>query len=104
MNKKDTIDEVAETLAVFDTSKYTRTNSYTRQEAERIVNFCIKLGIDMNLKSCERCGVVLDLSKMNFATTIDKETRSEWMGSNNFSPILPCPVCKADIVNKDIRL
>ena len=59
----------------------------------------------MNLKSCDNCGVVLDLSKMNFSTNIDDEevVEIEWNGDSD-SPVLPCPVCKADIVNEFIHL
>ena len=57
----------------------------------------------MNLKSCDNCGVVLDLNKMDFATTIDDRSQIEW-NDDHYSPVEPCPVCKADIVNKDIKL
>ena len=58
----------------------------------------------MNLKSCDKCGVVLDLSKMDFITEITEDMdKMEWNG-DSYCPILPCPVCKADIVNEDIKL
>lgn len=40
--RNEMIAEIMETLAVFDTSKYTRTTAYIKQEAERIANFCAK--------------------------------------------------------------
>lgn len=63
----------------------------------------------MNLKSCDECGVVLDLSKMNFITIMPDENEADYMqniewGSNCYYPVLPCPVCKSDIVNEEVRL
>lgn len=60
----------------------------------------------MNLKSCNNCGVVLDLSKMTFITEMDEFTPMElveWDG-DCYRPVVQCPVCKSDISNKDIKL
>ena len=60
----------------------------------------------MNLISCNNCGVVLDLSNMDFITILteeDNNTDIEWNG-DCYHPVLPCPVCKSDVVNEEIKL
>ena len=37
MTEKDLINEFMETLAVFDTSKYSRTTEYIKQESKRLI-------------------------------------------------------------------
>jgi hypothetical protein len=56
----------------------------------------------MNLFSCDRCGVVLDLSKISFPPVFDHDTaerieeNSDWI-NDRFLPKTDCPVCGAPI-------
>jgi hypothetical protein len=60
----------------------------------------------MNLRSCDSCGVVLDLDKLMFPDqkqwwhedgSVD-ETLAGWNGNASaWRAKVPCPVCKSDI-------
>lgn len=52
----------------------------------------------MNIKSCDNCGVVVDIDKLHSGDLYSKETGEvnleyyEWDGEE-FVPIFECPVC-----------
>ena len=52
----------------------------------------------MNILSCDRCGIVLDLSKMSFPAVFDHDTveriegNSDWV-DGRLLPKTECPVC-----------
>lgn len=56
----------------------------------------------MNLTSCDRCGVVIDLNKVIFPDVYDHDTQevidgnSEWDGRDYVS-VISCPVCGANV-------
>lgn len=55
-------------------------------------------GTRMNILSCDRCGIVLDLSKMSFPAVFDHDTveriegNSDWV-DGRLLPKTECPVC-----------
>lgn len=56
----------------------------------------------MEIKSCDNCGVLLDVKKLNFPNIYDKEgnidnKKAEWDGAG-FVPFVYCPVCKSKIL------
>ena len=59
---------------------------------------------DMNLTSCENCGVVLDRKNLDFPCIhVDGEidhTKAEWDG-RDFVAKVPCPVCKHYILSDE---
>lgn len=55
----------------------------------------------MNIISCEGCGVVLDLGRINAPNMEDKDGNinnetASWRNSN-YEPKIACPVCKTKI-------
>lgn len=60
----------------------------------------------MNLKSCDECGVILDMDRLPFAKEIHNEhgdvnhALAEWHSpSDDFRAFVPCPVCTSTIVD-----
>lgn len=56
----------------------------------------------MNLKSCDDCGVVIDIEKVSFPYNIQDEDgyieeNSAWNG-DKFVAKIKCPVCNNDIL------
>lgn len=65
-------------------------------------------GDEMNLASCDGCGVVLDLNKLGFPYPIEDDngytdtTKGVWSDfMEGFVAFVPCPVCRHDV--KDER-
>lgn len=60
----------------------------------------------MNLKSCDECGVVLDLNKLSFPSTIHNaaggvdDNKGAWNGSD-YVPFVRCPVCQSKILSEN---
>ncbi len=60
----------------------------------------------MNIKSCNECGVVLDLNKLRFPKEIEKGDgsidcdKAVWDG-NSYVPFVKCPVCAGEITQED---
>ena len=59
-------------------------------------------GCEMKLKSCDNCGVVLDLDKINFPALYTKEGcivgEAVWVG-DEYKSATSCPVCQERIIN-----
>lgn len=57
----------------------------------------------MNLNSCDSCGVVVDLDKIEFPSEIYDDvtdsidhSKADWSERRrDYVPFVPCPVCKA---------
>ena len=68
------------------------------------------IGNKMNLISCDNCGVVLDKDKLKFPEVPDDCDTDIWYNKNavwygaGYHPIIPCPVCKNDVVDEYITL
>lgn len=60
----------------------------------------------MNLTSCDNCGVVLDLNKLDFPVDIYddngtvNEEFAEWAGYE-FAPKTKCPICGESILKEE---
>lgn len=62
----------------------------------------------MNIKSCEHCGVVLDLDVLEFPDNIYKEDGSvdgklgAWSyEAGDYKPYVRCPICETCITKDD---
>ena len=51
----------------------------------------------MNIGSCDVCGVVLDLNKMDYSSLTDKYGNELTVGCKSYE----CPLCSADITVTD---
>lgn len=64
----------------------------------------------MYLGSCERCGVVFDLSKVTFPVDLENDDGSMnggkgiWSNEQEqFVPFVPCPICGCPILQPNYK-
>ena len=54
----------------------------------------------MNLISCENCGVVLDLSRIEMPEIEDED----WVVNRDYVPTIMCPCCQSRILYSNGRM
>lgn len=62
----------------------------------------VKGETEMNLTSCDNCGIIMDKDKINFPNAYSDDgfalSTSVWDG-DEFVATVPCPVCGSQIVD-----